>query len=221
MREEAQAALLGALEAGVERLLRLDPEAPSRLAPLAGRVIAVELVGARDAGGEEAILRLYLLPHPGGMQVLGRYAGEVHTVLRGTPLGLARLALPGDDTRGLFAGEVSIAGDVETGQRLKRLLAGLELDWEEQLSRVLGDAAAHRAGHTVRALRGWGERTRDALAHTVSEYLQHERRALPTREEVSQWLAAVDTLRDDAERLEARVRRLDAGRAAGTGPAAR
>jgi ubiquinone biosynthesis protein UbiJ len=47
-----------------------------------------------------------------------------------------------------------------------------------------------------------------SLAGNVSEYLQEEGRDLPTPTEVDEFLAGVDQLRDDVERLEARLARL-------------
>ena len=48
----------------------------------------------------------------------------------------------------------------------------------------------------------------------MAEYLQEEGRDLPTRTEVEEFLSGVDQLRDDAERLEARLARVEArGRA--------
>jgi len=42
----------------------------------------------------------------------------------------------------------------------------------------------------------------------LREYLQEEARLLPTRYEAKEFLDAVDALRDDVERLAARVERL-------------
>jgi ubiquinone biosynthesis protein UbiJ len=46
----------------------------------------------------------------------------------------------------------------------------------------------------------------------VVEYLQEEGRDLPTRVEVDEFLEGVDRLRDDTERLEAKLARIEASR---------
>jgi ubiquinone biosynthesis protein UbiJ len=52
------------------------------------------------------------------------------------------------------------------------------------------------------------------LTTNVVEFLQEEGRDVPTRVEVEEFLEGVDRLRDDAERLEAKLARLEAtGRA--------
>ncbi|HEB66624.1 MAG TPA: sterol-binding protein, partial [Gammaproteobacteria bacterium] len=190
---------LAALETAFNEALRLDPESLRKLAALQGRVIAIELRGTG--------LTLYLFPGPDGVVLLGEYAGEPDTVLSGTPLGLARLSL-GDASGVLFAGEVTIRGDVETGQRFKAILDQLDLDWEEPLARLIGDIPAHRLGKLVRGTTDWARQAFETLGRNTAEYLEYEARALATREDVAEFVADVDRLRDDLARLEARMARL-------------
>ncbi len=196
--------LRAGLELALNQALALDEDSPSRLAPLAGKVVALELVGLG--------LRIHLAVDPGGLRVLGGFRGRPDVVLRGTPVALVRLGA-GDRRRALFAGEVRMEGDLEAGRRFEALLAELDIDWEEHLARWIGDAPAHQVGNLVRGLRSWLEHARGALARQLGEYLREESGQLPSREQVQAFLDAVDRLREDAERLEARVRRLEARRA--------
>jgi ubiquinone biosynthesis protein UbiJ len=139
--------------------------------------------------------------------LLGDYRGTPDAVISGAPWSLARVAYGGD--RGaLFAGEVEIRGDVTVGQRFEAILRGIDIDWEEQLSRLVGDVAAHQVGKLVRDTMAWGAKSAETLGRDVSEYLQEESRHLPQRDEVDAFLTAVDDLRNDVERLGARIRRL-------------
>ncbi len=152
-------------------------------------------------------LKFYLFGDEGKISVLSLYEGPVDTRLTGSPLGFARLALDNREDA-LFQGAVRIEGDSEVGQQLQDLLAGADWDWEEQLSRVTGDVVAHQAGRFASRLRQTFEDTRETLVRDCGEYLQEESRLLPTRVEVDYFLASVDRLRDDGERLQARVQRL-------------
>lgn len=191
--------VLAGLEITLNRYLSLDPETLARLADLTGKVVAVELRGLG--------VTLYMAPHGGGIQLLGDYRGTPHTTIRGTLLSLAR-AGHGEDRGALFSGDVEIRGDITVGQRFEAILREMDIDWEEQLSRLVGDVAAHQVGNLARDTLAWGAKSVDTLSRDLSEYLQEESRQLPQRDEVDAFLAAVDSLRNDVERLAARVKRL-------------
>jgi ubiquinone biosynthesis protein UbiJ len=131
-------------------------------------------------------------------------------VLRGTPLGLAQLGLGSESGKTLFSGSVTIEGDVETGQAFKAILDEMDIDWEEQLSRLTGDAIAHQLGNTARQAAGVLRQGRHTLERNIGEYLQEELRVLPTRIETENFTAAVSRLSIDTDRLAARIRRLQA-----------
>ena len=195
------AIVLAGLEITLNRYLSLDPETLSRLAGMTGKLIAVELRGVG--------ITLYMAPHSGGIQLLREYDGSADAVISGTPLALARVGL-GEERGLLFAGEVEIRGDVTLGQRFESVLRELDIDWEEQLSHLVGDVAAHQVGNLVRDALQWGAKSVDTLGRDLTEYLQEESRQLPQQDEVNKFLAAVDMLRNDVERLDARVKRLQA-----------
>ena len=195
------ALVLAGLEITLNRYLALDPETLSRLAGMTGKLIAVELRGVG--------ITLYMAPHSGGIQLLREFDGSADAVISGTPMALARVGI-GEERSLLFAGEVEIRGDVTLGQRFESVLRELDIDWEEQLSHLVGDAAAHQVGNLVRDALQWGTRSVDTFGRDLTEYLQEESRQLPQRDEVNKFLAAVDVLRNDVERLEARVKRLRA-----------
>jgi ubiquinone biosynthesis protein UbiJ len=197
-------AALAALEAALNRYIALDPEGAARLAQLQGRLICIELKGFGT--------RLYLIPAVDRLQVFGAYEGEPDCLLRGTPLALARMGLAERKEDQLFGGAVEVEGDTRLAQEFGAFIAGLEVDWEEQLSRLLGDSVAHQVGEGLRSMGQWGRRSADTLTQDLKEYLQEEARLLPTDYEVHAFLDRVDTLRDDVERLAARVERLARGK---------
>ena len=116
----------------------------------------------------------------------------------------------------LRGGGVRIEGDAEVAQKFRDLLAEAQPDFEEELARVIGDVAARRVANVARDLLDWGRKAAGSFTGSVVEYLQEEGRDLPTRVEVDEFLEGVDRLRDDTERLEARLARLEAARAAPT-----
>jgi len=193
-------AALAALEAVLNRYIALDPEGAARLARLQGRLICIELEGFGA--------RIYVLPGASDLQLFGAYEGEPDCLMRGSPLALARMGLAERKEDGLFAGEVQVEGDTGLAQEFGAFLSGLSVDWEEQFSRLVGDPVAHGVGEGLRSAGRWGRASADTLTQDLKEYLQEEARILPTQYEVQTFLDRVDTVRDDVERLAARIERL-------------
>jgi ubiquinone biosynthesis protein UbiJ len=198
-------ALAQVLETALNGYLRLDPDTQAKLTALSGKAIRLEL--------SAPTLNIYLVPGPGGVRVLDTFEGAVDASIRASPLALLRLS------RGDLAAEreIHLQGDVHTVRTLRRLLREIDIDWEEQLSKLIGDIPAHQIGSLFRAVAGWNRQALDKFRLDTAEYLQYERRELPPRHAVEQFLDAVDRLRADTDRLEARIERLQ--RAASGAPA--
>lgn len=196
-------ALLAAAEAVVNQVLALDPEGAARLAPVEGRVLLLELTGFGT--------RIYVVPGESRLFLFGAYDAEPDCIVRGSPVALLGMVLAEHREDAVFAGAVSIDGDNRPAQVLGEVLRGLDIDWEEQLSKLLGDTLAHQLMSRARAGERWAERSGDIAGQNVREYLQEEAAVLPSRAELADFLAEVDTLRDDVERLAARVQRLERG----------
>ncbi len=194
------AAAFATLEQLLNQAIRLDPETPRRLGPMHGRVIEFQLEGLG--------LSLYMIPEPNGIQLLSQFEGSADCTLRGSPLSLARMRDSRDSADQLFGGSVEISGDSHLAQQFGDFLSGLDIDWEEQLSKLTGDVIAHEVGSATRSLLGWGRRQGRTLEQNLQEYLQEELRLTPSRLEIEPFLNDVDRLRDDVERLEARLDRL-------------
>jgi len=195
-------AFLPILEEAINRLLALDPEVPRRIARVSGRVIGVEVLGLPGP---------FYLTFPGGSVHLAASPPAAPDVeVRGGPLSLARLALAPGGERVLLDGGVTVRGDVGVLNELRACLAGVAVDWEEELARAVGDLPAHALGNQARAFGAWLGEVREALGQDLQEYLWEEVRLVPRPESTEGFLAAVDTLRDDLERLAKRVDRLAA-----------
>jgi ubiquinone biosynthesis protein UbiJ len=194
-------AITRSLAVVINRYLAMDPAACSRLAGLDSRVIALELRGFD--------LRLVFRVQGQGIVFLDDTELKHDTLLRGTPISLARLGLGrGNTTDTLFSGEVEIEGDVETGQGFKAILDGIDIDWEEQLAGYTGDVLAHQLGNAARRMSRWLRHGRLTLEKDLSEYLQEELRLVPARIEIENLLEDIARLGMDVDRLEARLRRL-------------
>jgi len=131
------------------------------------------------------------------------------------PLGLLALAAAGAQAA-VQRGDATMSGDGETAAKFRELLTLLRPDPEEELSLVLGDVPAHQLGRLGRLAAAWSGRAADTLWRAGADYLAHERADLVSRPEGEQFLRGVDALREDVDRLAARIE-LVLGRGAAPG----
>jgi ubiquinone biosynthesis protein UbiJ len=186
--------LTSTLENVLNRGLPRSPRAQQLCAELAGRRVAIEMPE----------ISRWLIESTGNSLRLTRGELSADAEIIGGPLGL--LALGGESPEAVLQrGDVQIRGDAELAQRFRELALLLRPDLEEELSLVLGDVPAHRLGQVARMAFGWSRQVASTAAQNFAEYFGHERRDLVSRREGESFLLGVDGVREDVDRLEARI----------------
>ena len=104
---------------------------------------------------------------------------------------------------------VRIEGDAEFAHDVSYLARNLDWDVEEDLSRVVGDIAAHRIVKTARSFGQWGLEAGKRLAQGAAEYWTEESPLVASRVKIESFVRAVVELRDAVDRLEKRVEKLE------------
>lgn len=193
------------IEALGNRLLSLDPETRDQLSQLQGKKLCVRIL---DTDGNTLFPVWIILLTENGWRLLKDNKEEVDVTLSGSLPVFARLLLKDWFKQGPTPGELKISGDIELGQKCQQLFQDLDIDWEEQAARYIGDVPAHQLGNLVRDLLRWQSRSFGILGEDVAEYLQEESMILVKREQVEDFLRGVDEVRSDIDRIEQRVRRL-------------
>ena len=144
------------------------------------------------------------------------------TILEG---GLVRAAAPGGEPAlrvvlkpeapaALMRGEehflraVEVSGNARLADEVMLLARSLRWDYEEDLSRIFGDVAAHRLGEMARGFAAWPLDAGRRLGEALADYATEEKKLVLRREELDEMAQAVARLRDGIERLEQRVKRL-------------
>jgi len=105
--------------------------------------------------------------------------------------------------------EVEIEGSAEFANAIQHLFRHLTWDVEEDLSKFLGDVVAHRLVSQAKTLAAWQREAATRLAENLAEYWTEERPLLARAPDVEKFNRDVDALRDDAERIEKRIERLE------------
>jgi ubiquinone biosynthesis protein UbiJ len=188
------------LETVINRYLALDPEVLEKMAVFSGNVIKIEVTGVDKV--------FYLFPDDKGVHVSTEHEGHVDTVLRGTAISLFKMGLTADVASLLLKNEVEITGDTRMGHQFKNVLSQMDIDWTGVLANLLGDSLAYQLHQSGKKFGQWGKHTVESVSLSFSEYLQEESRDVVTETELEIFNDAVDQLRDDVDRLQAKMKSL-------------
>ena len=189
-------ALMQAIARVLNRNIRESTPARELCDKLDGKLIAIRV---RDTG-----LAGYFVIRDGAIELRTEHDAEPDVAITGSMITLALMA--GEDA--IRDGSLDLSGDAATAQRFQQLLGYARPDIEEELSGFIGDAAAHSLGELARGFGRWARDAREIMRENIREYLQEESREAPSRYEVERFTKDVNSLRDDVDRLAARIDRL-------------
>jgi ubiquinone biosynthesis protein UbiJ len=189
--------------AALNYLLETEPWARARLAPFAGEVLelrAPPLPALRFTIAADG----RLLPGADGRLAPAGPAAAASLVVTIGPGALAAAAR-GEEH---LLRAVEVAGNAGLAAEVMFLLRHLRWDVEEEVAKLLGDAAAHRLVGMVREVAAWHADAARRLAEGLVEYAAEEKRLVVKRGELEGIASAHASLRDGLERLEKRIARL-------------
>lgn len=190
--------LLAGIERALNALLARDLAAPTRLARLAGSRLLLRL--------ERPSLTLLLSFHAHGVDLMHQVEADESSADAVVELDTETLGelLGGESVeRLMFGGKLAIRGRVHLLEEVRDLFFDLDIDWESELARWLGEVPAHGLAEGLRRMARWGLRTQQEMRADIAEYVFEEARLLPGRQQI-------ETLRDHLTELEVATDRLDA-----------
>ena len=190
--------ILSAQEAILNRYLNLDPEAKEHLRRLSGKVVKIEW----------GPLTYYWLFKSDSIYLSKDYNGSADLILRGSTFDFLWLPFIKKD-KALTDIPLQVLGDMEFGKQFKEFFSNLEIDYGEQLSKILGDALAYPMTQVLKAISFWASLNMESLGQNLTNYVQREMNWLVSDEELQLFFSEVDELRDDCARLETRIKMLE------------
>lgn len=208
---------LAAVEAWFNRSAQGSARAADLLRRLDHTSLRVDILGVASLRAEVASGRLAL---SSAASAEASAAEPADARIAGSPFALWALARSGGPgaSRGSGAGQgpgraagsaASITGDAEVANLYRQLFVAARPDFEEELSRLVGDLPARRVSQFAAHAAGWIRRTQRTVGDNIAEYLQEESRDLVNRYELDEFLRGVDIARDTVDRVEARLSRLE------------
>ena len=187
------------LAAALNRLLQSEPWARERLLPFASETLelrAPPLPALRFTIAADG--RLGTAPP----------AAEPSLVVTIRPEALAA-AVKGEDH---LMRSIDVAGNAKLASEVMFLVRHLRWDFEDDLAKFVGAAAAHRLAGLARDAGAWHADAARRIVGSFIEYAVEEKKVLVRRPALEDFSAALARLRDGVDRLEKRVERLAGGR---------
>jgi len=186
--------LSASFSAFVNHLLAPAAWARESLAEHAGKIAVFELFP----------LRVAVVVDPDGTLRAAPENAAPAVTIRLTPATALQILAEGEDAWR----KANVEGDTGLASVISKVAANLRWDFEEDLSRVFGDIAAHRMAEAGRSAGAWPKQAASAIAGNVAEFLTEEKHLLVTPLRAAEFVRDVDELRDAVERLDKRIERL-------------
>jgi ubiquinone biosynthesis protein UbiJ len=178
----------------LNHLVQQNEWAREQLRPFSGKAVAFKIPPARFT---------LIVLEDGGLAA----AGEAATVSAQVtlPLPVAMRLLAGDANAETL---ITMEGDTELALALSKVLRNMSWEYEEDLSKLVGDVPAHQIAKFGRnAVSGVKKQAINA-AEMLAEYWQEEQPMIAKKRHINQFMHDVEKLRDDVERLEKRLDKL-------------
>ena len=193
--------VLTGLESALNCYLNLDKDAVSQLKKLAGKILKIEITAP-------IAFDVYLQINSNNINLLNQVYTDPDATITGSVSDLAMMFYKYQKGETQVTQNVMINGDLHLVEAISVIFKHTQIDWEEHLSKIAGDVVARQVGNIVRNWRDWGKSFVALLQENTTEYIQEERRWLPPQQEIEDFYRDVHDIRNDVERLEARLVRL-------------
>jgi ubiquinone biosynthesis protein UbiJ len=193
---------------GINHVLAGEPWASAELAKHAGKAIALEMPFGRFAVQITSSGLLEAVRHADSTKISdGKAVPPIRTalVLTISSQALSTLLTSSGPIRENAFKSVTIAGDADLAQLLGRLAGQLRWEYEEDLSKLIGDAPAHFAVAQGKKIASAGKAAGRDLLENAVEYLSEEKKVLLNQRDFAIHKNQLMELRDSVERLDKRI----------------
>ena len=104
--------------------------------------------------------------------------------------------------------DITIKGDIDLAREVSEILKKIKWDVEEDLSKIIGDVAANRVGILGEKVLNESKKITISIAEAFKEYWEEEKPLIAKKNRVHQFLAEIDNISEDVERIEAKINSL-------------
>ena len=185
----------------INKILSLDKETCYELGKFDNQVIAFEF--------ENTQMKINITPSENGLSIDDEYSKDPDVLIKSTPINFIRLLLSSKTKTQDIPIDMQVVGDINLARDFQNVMSNLQTDFEEPLSRILGDTLAFQIGNFLRKAEGFTSNITEKMILDISEYLRFEIEMLPDELLVDEFSKEVDSLRDETELISKRVEKLN------------
>lgn len=188
------------VETGINSLQLWDRQGLARRKKLAGKVFSIEL--------KELPKPFFFVISAQKVDVLGEFEGQPDVMVKLSITALDELKDSAKTTSLIKQDKLEVTGDIKLLQQFAQLLTEMAIDWEDELSRFIGDIFAHKLCYGLVQLQQAVGQQLCRLQRNVAEIITEEYRLAPGSLEVAYFCDEVSALEKSTHASLARLNQL-------------
>lgn len=189
--------LCGLLETGVNQLHQLDNNAVKKRQNLNGTIIKVCL--------KTVSTPLFFVISTQQIDILSHFEGVPDCVIRIEGSALGKLQDNRQLTNLIKTGQLEVEGDIQLVQQFAILLTDMHIDWEEHLSKKVGDVLAHSLCALAKKTQLSISRQHKQVQKQTALYLTEELKMAPSGLEVAYFCEQISSLQSQTDALSTKL----------------
>ncbi|MCJ8318913.1 MAG: SCP2 sterol-binding domain-containing protein [Colwellia sp.] len=104
--------------------------------------------------------------------------------------------------------KLDVEGDIKIAQYFASLAETMDIDWQTELAKHIGDVATHKLVQFSKLVKGKIDFASEQIQADASEYLVHEKQLVVTKSQINHFNQAVTAVNMQTEQVENRINQL-------------
>jgi ubiquinone biosynthesis protein UbiJ len=193
---------LSSAELILNKALTLDPSSKNKLRKLQGNIFEINCV---NSGRSILDYSIFITVLDEGILLSPVITDEANAEISASANVLLKLLLAKDKSNIIRNENIQLKGDASSIQDLQAILLELDIDWEYQLSKSIGDIPTQTLSDGLDILKNFISNSAASLTTDIDEYVHEEKNIVPTAAELENFFQRIDQLRLNIDRTESRI----------------
>ena len=193
---------LNQIEKIINSALKTDPETFEKLLSLKDNIVVIE--------SSKPSFTLVISVDEQGIKINNMDSKKQTVHVSGSLIEILRALINQDPKSALADTNLNISGDLKTLQKLGDIGKSLDIDWEGILGKIIGKIPARLFCKTFIGLIRVNNKVSKEITKNMIESIQEEVNIVPSLDEFTELSSNIRNLATNADRLEARIKKLKA-----------